>query len=188
MNARKWLTIIALLAIWFGFVRIYTKLGGGLPGSMSAPEMAPVAFPKKMATGWSLKDPAGKAFDWSTTKEKLILVNIWATWCPPCRAELPSLANLAKDAELKDKLVVICASTDDSQPTLASYQKKNNIDFPAYYALELPGDSVTQAIPATFLLQDDGTLIAFDVGSAQWDDPGFISRLKRMHAEKYPAK
>ncbi len=188
MNVRKWLTIAALLVLWVAFVRIYNKQLGGGGGSLGAPQMDRVAFPRKMATGWALKDSSDKLFDWSTTKGKLVLVNVWATWCPPCRAELPSLANLAKNAELQDKLVVICASTDDSPPTLASYQKKNNLEFPAYYALELPGDFVTQAIPATFLMHDDGTLVAFDVGSASWDHPDFIPRLKRLHAEKYAAK
>lgn len=68
MNVRKWLTIAALLVLWVAFVRIYNKQLGGGGGSLGAPLMEPVGFPRKMATGFSLKDSSDKLFDWSTTK------------------------------------------------------------------------------------------------------------------------
>ena len=177
MGRRQWLLIILLIGVWFAATRYNARMNL-TSGGFSAPVLVEPALPRKMATGWTLLDSNGKSFDWSMTKDKLILVNIWATWCPPCRAELPSLANLASDGTLSDSLLVLCVSTDDRPEALKSYLSKNKLELPAYFAPELPSDFVTEGIPATFLINSDGQLLGSEVGAANWHSSEFVNFLK----------
>ncbi len=179
MNRRQWLMVIALLAVWMGVLR-YNRSVMMSGASLPPPLMAVSAKPAPVSTGWTILDPAGKPFDWSAAKGKLVLVNVWATWCGPCRAELPSLAALSKNEKLKDKLVVLCVSGDDRPEQLREFLKRNALDFPAYFVPELPPEFVTEGIPATFLISRDGKLLASDVGSARWDAPEFVSKLSEL--------
>lgn len=179
MQRRQWLLVIVLITLWFGVTRYSArqmKLSGAGLGSPSLTSGAG----RRMSTGWTLLGPNGKAFDWSTVGKKLVLVNIWATWCPPCRAELPSLANLANNEALRDKLVVLCVSTDDRPEALKSFLERQKLNLPAYFAPELPSDFVTEGIPATFLLTSEGNLIGSEVGAAQWDAPDFLAKLSEF--------
>jgi len=177
MQRRQWLLIIVLVALWFGVTRYNSRRLEQLGSGLSGPNLSQPGVTRKMATGWTLLGADGKAFDWSKVGGRLILVNIWATWCPPCRAELPSLASLAANERLKDKLVVLCVSTDDKPEALKSFLDRQKLDLPAFFAPELPSDYVTEGIPATFLLDSDGTLIGSEVGAARWDDPAFVQKL-----------
>ncbi|MEI7922564.1 MAG: TlpA disulfide reductase family protein [Planctomycetota bacterium] len=183
MAKRQWLLVILLITVWFGASRYNARVSQMSGSGFSAPNLTEPALPRKMATGWTLLDSNGKLFDWSSTKDRLILVNIWATWCPPCRAELPSLANLANDKSLSDEVVVLCVSTDDRPEALKSYLQKNNLTFPAYFAPELPFDFVTEGIPATFLINSQGELLGSEVGAARWDAPEFIQQLKNRKSK-----
>jgi thiol-disulfide isomerase/thioredoxin len=181
MHLRKWFVVALLVAVWIGanrYNRTRMLSGAGLP----APMMSISATPRAVSTGWTIMDRDGKTFDWSAAKDKLVLVNVWATWCGPCRAELPSLASLSKNERLKDKLVVLCVSADDRPAQLKEFLRRNELDFPAYFVPELPSEFVTEGIPATFLISRDGKLLASDVGSARWDNPEFITKLESLAA------
>lgn len=181
MKPRQWLLIILLVAVWIGVTRFNRNRmasGAGLP----PPVMSISASPRPVAMGWTILDPSGKAFDWSTAKGKFVLVNVWATWCPPCRAELPSLESLARNEKLKDKLVVLCVSPDDRPEKLKEFLRDRQLNVPAYFVAELPSDFVTDGIPATFLISPDGKLLGSDIGSARWDAPEFVARIEALAA------
>ena len=183
MNKRQWLFVILLVAVWMGVMRYNSRRmmsGASLP----PPLMSLTSEPRGVETGWLILDRNGKPFDWATAKGKLVLVNVWATWCPPCRVELPSLESLSKIESLKDKLVVLCVSADDSPPKLKSFLESNELDFPAYFVPALPPDFVTEGIPATFLISPKGKLLASDVGSARWDAPEFVEKLSALAKSK----
>lgn len=183
MKQKQWVAVISLIVLWMAFVRIANRITQTGGSGFAAPALeAPLNLQKK-TIGWRLLDISGQQFDWSETNGKLILINIWATWCPPCREELPSLAALANSPELQDKLEVLCVSTDDSPSQLKSFLDQRNLDLPAYFAPDLPSDFITQGIPATFLLKPDGTLIGFEIGAAKWDSPEFINQIKKMSPE-----
>ena len=177
MQRRQWLLIIVLVGAWFGLTRYNARRMEQSGSGLSGPSLTAPGQPRKLAMGWTLLGSDGKAFDWSQVGGRLVLINIWATWCPPCRAELPSLASLAANETLKEKLVVLCVSTDDRPEALKSFLDRQKLALPAFFAPELPSDFVTEGIPATFLLDSDGTLIGSEVGAARWDAPEFVSKL-----------
>lgn len=180
MKNQKLLVIVSLIVLWMAFIRIYTRITSESGSSLNAPLLEAHLSLQKKSVGWTLLDTDGKSFDWSTASNKLILINIWATWCPPCRAELPSLADLSENPKLKDKLIVLCVSTDDAPAQLKSFLAKNELLLPAYFAPVLPSDFVTSGIPATFLIKSDGSLLAFEAGAANWNDPELVKRLELM--------
>jgi cytochrome c biogenesis protein CcmG/thiol:disulfide interchange protein DsbE len=104
------------------------------------------------------------------------VVNVWATWCEPCRREMPSLARLAADADPR-KLVVVGISID-ADPNLArEFVLREHVGFPNFSD---PGGAFTrdsldvQALPMTFLVRSDGTLAARVAGPHDWS--GFEGR------------
>ena len=118
-------------------------------------------------------DVDGKPIDFSQFKGKVIMVNMWATWCPPCVRELPAIERLATKFKAED-FVVLPISIDAEgkqqvQPFLSSLGMAN---FNSYYDQpQSLGDVFPlDTIPATFILDQQGQLIAFVRTYVDWDD------------------
>jgi thiol-disulfide isomerase/thioredoxin len=177
---RKWLAIgLAAVLAWVAFL---ATAGRGIrPGELGAPSLQTSGAPRPAEFGWTLLDLDDKPVDFSTFRGKPILLNIWATWCPPCREEMPSIANLAANQRLKDKGVVfLCVSVDESSQALQSFLKDKNWGMTILRATSLPPAFQTEGIPATFLIAPDGKIVTAEVGSAKWDDPTVIDFLDKL--------
>ncbi|WP_158837645.1 TlpA family protein disulfide reductase [Polaribacter sp. L3A8] len=123
----------------------------------------------KLVSGyhWNLKDLEGNSYNLNEAKGKVILVNMWATWCPPCIAEMPSLQALYND--YGDKIEFILVS-NESQDVIASFLKKKNYNFKAYSPLTVPPTTFkVKSIPRTFLLDKEGQIIIDETGAANWN-------------------
>ncbi len=119
-----------------------------------------------------LKDVSGRTTSLSAAKNNVVLLSFWATWCPPCRAEMPSLNRLYK--EYKDKgLVVIAISTDRRVDYVKDFLEKHPVDFPVLM------DSDTRvsrefgvfSMPTSFLLDRNGVIIKRYLGEEDWNSP-----------------
>jgi peroxiredoxin len=109
---------------------------------------------------FTLTDMAGKTWILRDLKGKVVLVNFWATWCPPCRKEMPDLDSLYK--EFRDKGLVVLAISDEESATVASYLNEHRVNYPI---LLDPGRKVTDqfivhGIPKTFVYDRAGHLAA----------------------------
>lgn len=105
-------------------------------------------------------------------KGKTILVNLWATWCPPCIAELPSLDRL--QAKLKDKNFEVVAVSLDKPPLedILSFLKGRDVDHLTFYwdkNREVDRKWKFAGIPASFLIDGEGTVIKRFDGTYEWD-------------------
>lgn len=110
---------------------------------------------------FTLTDLAGKSWTLSKLRGKVVLVNFWATWCPPCRKEMPDLDILAHRFA-KQGLVVLSLSDEDDHAKVASYVASHNINYPI---LLDTGGAVkdrfhVEGIPKTFIFSRDGKLAA----------------------------
>jgi thiol-disulfide isomerase/thioredoxin len=124
------------------------------------------------APGWVLKDVDGKPVNFSQFKGKVVVLDFWATWCPPCRAEIPGYVKLQE--KYKDKgLVIIGVSVDQDGPAVV---KKFTNDFHMNYSVVLADDAVVQAfggidaIPTTFIIDRDGKIRDKKVGEMETDE------------------
>lgn len=109
---------------------------------------------------FTLNDLNGKPWTLSSLRGKVVLVNFWATWCPPCRKEMPDLDALAH--EFKSKGLVILSISDEDAPKVNSYVSAHNIRYPI---LLDPGRKVTESfhvdgIPKSFVFNREGKLVA----------------------------
>lgn len=145
----------------------------------AAPAAVAEAFTPKPAPAWKLKDVAGKLVSSDEFKGKVLVVDFWATWCAPCRAEIPGYVELQKQYG-KDGLVIVGISLDqgDSGPKLVkAFVEKFGVNYPVV----MGDDDIQQvfggmdAIPTTFLIDRNGVMRARKLGA----EPEVVEAFKK---------
>ncbi len=171
------LVVLAFVVVWsVGLILLGPRPGGA---ELGPPRLAMASPPRPADFSWTLRDLDDRPVDFARFRGRAIFLNIWATWCPPCVVELPSIASLADDARLKD-VAFVCASTDDSAEAVRGFFRGKNWSMTILRATDLPATFATDGIPATFLIAPDGTVVVSEVGGAQWDVPEVVDLLERL--------
>ena len=143
-------------------------------GIMNATPTPPDAE-KNFNYNFTLRDISGKIIDMKEFKNKTIFLNIWATWCGPCRYEMPSIHKLYQDVN-HDKIVFVMLSVDaaDHDLKVKNYIKENNFTFPVYRPDGmLPMQLDVSSIPTTFIISPEGKIVSKKVGAASYDNEEF---------------
>ncbi len=116
-----------------------------------------------------LGDSNGNAMPFSAWRGKLLVVNFWATWCAPCREEMPAFSRLA--GRLRDRGVQFVGISIDSAENVRTYLKEVPIDYPLLVggadAIQVSSDlgNASQGMPFTVIFAPDGTLITRKLGA-----------------------
>jgi thiol-disulfide isomerase/thioredoxin len=124
---------------------------------------------------FTIKDMAGNRINASQFKDKVIFLNLWATWCGPCRAEMEGIQRLYANTH-NDKIVFLMLSidADKDQAKIIAYLKKKAFTFPVYQPSgTLPSLLDVPSIPTTFIISRKGKIIKKEVGSMRYDTPKF---------------
>ncbi len=120
----------------------------------------------------------GSITDLADLKGKKVFVNLWATWCPPCRAEIPSIEKLQSKLD-KEKVVFVMISLDDNFELAKRFAKKSKLQLPVYYPAEpLPAIFNINGIPATFIFNEKGELIKSNNGMDNYNTNEYLQLLK----------
>jgi thiol-disulfide isomerase/thioredoxin len=134
---------------------------------------------------WMLEDLNGQPVSFSQFKGKTVFLNIWATWCGPCVGEMPSIAKLAASPRLKEKgIAFVCVSTDDALDPVRRFLSKRDWPMTFFRAGDLPPVFSTDGIPATFVIDPSGRVVAAEVGASDWDDPIVVEFLEKTAAKR----
>ncbi len=166
----------------------------GLPVALLTASGLAAEFPQTMtpvakrpaATDYVAEDLDGKTQRLSDYRGKVLLVNFWATWCPPCRKELPSMQRLWE--KLKGEPFTMHAidtgeTVEDILPFL--FSTGTELTFP----ILLDHDSAILrawpviALPTTFVVDKQGRIAYRSVGGREWDDPKLVEELRRLLRE-----
>lgn len=116
---------------------------------------------------WGLVDEHGASYDFNDAKGKIVLINFWATWCPPCIAEMPSMEKLYLD--YKDDVVFLFVSNEE-QEIISKFKKKNEYQFLVHASVtQSPKLLETSSIPRTFVLDQKGHVVIDKTGAADWN-------------------
>lgn len=169
----------ALLAAGCG--RTGTTHADSAAAKQEAQDAEPIRFVKSpdAAPGFVLKDLQGKPFSLEEAKGKVVLLNFWATWCGPCRAEVPDLVDLQK--RYADKLEIIALATEEDD---ADEVKRFVLHSGINYRVAMASDDVVHAyggiaaLPTSFVIDAQGRVVQKHVGL---NDPTLYEReLKAM--------
>lgn len=128
-----------------------------------------------------LVDVANNEVDFSTFKGKVVFVNNWASWCPPCIAEMPSIQKLKEKLAGQD-IVFVMVSFDQNPEKAKSFIRKRDFDFDIYF----PGEKYpypTASIPATFILDKSGKVVSQHIGMADYSGDEIVNELKKLANE-----
>ncbi len=116
---------------------------------------------------WQLVDIQGDKVDFNIFKDKVIVVNFWATWCPPCIAEMPAFEKLYQD--YKNDVVFLFVANDDPKK-VEKFISKNGYSHPVYYQLtEAPKDLLSNSLPTTYIINKEGEIVVNKTGAADWN-------------------
>lgn len=131
---------------------------------------------KQTLSNLNLLDIQGQPYEFRIATGKVLILNIWASWCPPCRDEMPSLEKLAKHLGSK-KFMLVGLSMDNDPHFVREYLREQEIHFPSYIDVEMK--IATQqfglrAYPTTLIISPKGVLLAVFEGWRDWQDPNLI--------------
>ncbi|MGH7994493.1 MAG: TlpA family protein disulfide reductase [Limisphaerales bacterium] len=131
-----------------------------------------VAGQTAVAPEWSLKDVDGKTVRSTDFKGKVVILDFWATWCGPCRAEIPDFIVLQKQYE-KQGLVVVGLSVDEAGAEVVKpFAQKLGMNYPVVLADEKTQEAFggIEAVPTTFIIDREGRIVKVHMGFADKDE------------------
>ncbi|MEM6420972.1 MAG: TlpA disulfide reductase family protein [Pseudomonadota bacterium] len=159
-------------------------------------EMASSALPKMVVHDTPrgpyttpFEDGEGNPVALTRFEGKVVVLNFWATWCPPCRAEMPTLDNLSKKMKGSDVEVVALSTDRGGAPKVEGfYASTGNPDHPVIrhldiyvdYKNKMPREAALLGLPVTVILDRQGREIARLSGDAHWDGHAVVSLLRRI--------
>jgi thiol-disulfide isomerase/thioredoxin len=196
---RKYICLIPLLTLFLAGCGS-GKSGQESGGPVEEPSAAPAASAPKTALGkrlsslgfqtptadlqavdFSLKDLSGQEQNLGSYAGKVIFLNFWATWCGPCRTEIPSMEELY--LELGNKgFVIVAVNSQETRQQVAGFVENIGMSFPVL--LDTDGRVGTayslRAIPTTYIIDHQGYILGRMVGTRDWFTPDIISLVQDL--------
>ncbi len=159
------LTLILLVCLFFLGAGCEQRSTGGAVVGETAPD-------------FTLVDRKGKTWTLSELKGQVVFVNFWATWCPPCREEMPAMQRLL-DRMPEDTFKMLAILNRDTPANADLFALKNNITIPI---LNDMGNNIgpmygLTGLPETFIIDKQGVLREKFIGPAQWDSQGVVQMM-----------
>ena len=130
---------------------------------------------------WEFLDMQDRQKNFQLSAGEVAIVNIWATWCPPCIAEMPSFQKLYD--EYGERVNFYFVSTEEKEK-LENFAKKHEYDFPIYRPISTPPELLqSRTLPTTFVLSRKGEIVVERTGAANWNDKDFKELLEILLQE-----
>lgn len=124
----------------------------------------------------------GSTLKLSDLKGKVVLLNFWATWCPPCREEMPSMMKLNRAMTGKPFQMVAVSMDEGGKPAIESFFRESGFNLPTY--LDKSGNAGKAygltGVPESFIIDRQGVLIKKIIGGIAWDSPDAVSFIEGL--------
>jgi peroxiredoxin len=136
------------------------------------------------APEFTFKDQPGKERSLSQLRGRVVLVNFWATWCPPCIDEMPSMQQLQRRMANKP-FEMLALSVDDSWASVNRFMKENNFTLPVYADFDKRVSTLygTHMWPETYIVDKRGKVAYKVIGAKDWTSPEVLKFLDVLVAE-----
>jgi peroxiredoxin len=202
VEKHRWLPFYALtvvLLIATGFWKIEkSKLEPLLLMDKQA-QQAPQADSKKAserppmeglkAPDFTLPTLDGKEVKLSDYAGKIVFLNIWATWCAPCKEEMPSMQKLFELMRGKD-FVMLTMSIDEKKETVEAFMKENKLTLPVALDQQQKVSPLYRitGVPESYIIDKSGMVIHHLIGPGDWSNPGIVNALSSLSDKPYIKK
>jgi thiol-disulfide isomerase/thioredoxin len=144
---------------------VVMRIGSSMPVSFpaSSPPVLGVVDPR-----WTLESLDGKQLSFGSLAGRVVFVNIWATWCPPCVAEVPSIQDLYDS--VKDRGVAVVLVTQEDPEHVRRFVAEKGWNVPVFIARDgIPQVFQCDAIPTTFIVNRRGEVVYQHTGGVDWN-------------------
>jgi thiol-disulfide isomerase/thioredoxin len=178
---------------------LWKKLGGSQAAwslwldsikTMPAPKMVPSrAAANRAIPQFSMQDQKGKTWTLDNLKGKATLINVWATWCGPCRKELPFLQQLYEQTKDRSDIQVITLNIDQDRSLIEPFLKTNKLSFPALFASSFVTEFAGPiGVPTTWISDETGTIRSETLGYRDDGSEWIPQTLKQIESIRKAAK
>lgn len=172
-------TILVSPGVKVFLIRAIMYVGLMRPPTHITESSAAPAMPAKLL----LKSSKDSLVTTDKLKGKVVIINFWATWCPPCRAEMPTIAKLYKHYQNDPRVVILPVDVDGDLARSQRFMETYQYHLPVYkLAADLPAQLNFESIPTTIILDSKSRIAAKHPGAANYADPafyGFIDQLAK---------
>lgn len=126
----------------------------------------------------------GEIIDLKDQSGKVVFINFWATWCPPCIAEMPTIQKLYTHFKDDDRILFLLVDVDNKPDRSQKFMDKRKFDLPVYTAVSaIPHILLTGAIPTTVVLNKNRKIVFKHEGTADYSNEEFINYIKELAAQ-----
>ena len=160
----------------FNFLLLFVVACDATP----AQSLTPLAD-KPKAPAFKLMDMDDEVHKLADYKGKPIIINFWATWCPPCREELPSM-NRAWEKVKGDGIEMLAINVGEDEDTIFAFSGEYPIDFTVL--LDESGKEINnwpiKGLPTTFVIDPEGRIVYQAIGGREWDDDELLELVRKL--------
>jgi peroxiredoxin len=144
----------------------------------------------QLAPDFSLVDLEGRAVRLSALRGKVVLLNVWTTWCPPCREEMPSMDRLYRALENESFALLAVSQDDQGRAAVDTFVQEVPVSFPVLLDPERQVGSAygVWGYPETFVIDREGLIVERVIGPRDWDTPEQKQQLRDLMARGRPAR
>jgi peroxiredoxin len=136
---------------------------------------------RPQAPDFVLTDIDGNQYRLSDYRGQVVIINFWATWCPPCRAEMPSMQRAWQQLE-KEGTLMLGINVGEDEDTIFQFTANYPVEFP----LLMDQDSrvinqwPVRGLPTTFVVSPEGKITYRAIGGREWDDPDLLAMVRAL--------
>ena len=133
------------------------------------------------ATDFTLHDIDGETITLSDYRGRWVFLHFWASWCGPCRVEIPTITHLS-NTFTDDQLKIIMVNTAEDEDTIFTFISELSMELPAYMDRDglVTEKWKPRGLPTTFLIDPDGMVRYQAIGGREWNDKDYLAFLKQL--------
>lgn len=189
-NIIEWIVIGSVAALLY-FTGWHTEVIGTLQQGMlwtgffdaDTTEIATIEGPTLSPSDYdfALQDEEGKRLSLSEFSNQVIFINVWASWCPPCVAEMPTIETLHESVGSDPNIKFILLSTDQKRQKAIDFMQREEFPMPYYFpASGIPKMFRSQYLPTTLIISKTGQIVYRKEGIADYSSPNFARWLVEL--------
>jgi len=144
----------------------------------------------KLAPDFSVVDVDGKTVRLSGLRGKVVVLNLWTTWCPPCREEMPSMERLHRQLGGPSFALLAVSQDDGNAEGVRAFVRETGVTFPVLLDPERQVGSRygVWGYPETFIIDREGRIVEHVIGPRTWDTPAQVAALEALMRADEPAR